>query len=325
MIRRIKSYGDSSNRCMINHYPSIDKKNYIIFSMLCMHFENDYVKVFSVLQNLFHNKFLHTNDLLEFKNFALTQTHKHKLLTTSPEQNDDYIYMNKIGTGSFGQVFQVIHKIDEQMYALKKINLKEITFSTESFDEIKTLAVLNHPNIVRYYHSFLKEHYLYIQMEYCTCNLKEKMTQSSLSEENKEKIVEQIISGITYLHSQNYIHFDLKPDNILFDNAENVKICDFGFAKHFSKYLDESFVAHNIYAPPNITSIDYNIDWYSVCIMIIELYLPQFTTNMEKVLTIQNTLSKGNFSFPFQSASVTERVQELFSIPPIVEHSHNIS
>ena len=291
--------------------------------MLSFHFHNNYTKVFSVLQNLYHNQFLQIQDLLEFKNFALNQTQKNKLLTTTIDEKDDYIYLNTIGKGCFGQVFQVIHKLDEQMYALKKVDLREITFSTESFDEIKTIASLEHPNIVRYYHSFLENNYLYIQMEYCPSNVKDKMM--DLSNSDKELVIEQIISGVDYLHSQNLIHFDLKPDNILLDKNGSVKICDFGFCKHFSKYLDESSVAQNIYAPGNVTTVDFDIDWYAVCIIIIEFYLPSFKTNMEKVLTIQKILSEQEFCFPFQSTSLQKRVEKIFSIQPIVERFHSMS
>ena len=44
-------------------------------------------------------------------------------------------------------------------------------------------------------------------------------------------IVAEIVLGLEYLHSKDISHRDLKPDNILFDDKNHVKICDFGEAK----------------------------------------------------------------------------------------------
>ena len=55
--------------------------------------------------------------------------------------------------------------------------------------------------------------------------------QFSLPESIIAAIVLQILDGLVYLHKQNILHSDVKPENILIDKQGNVKICDFGLSK----------------------------------------------------------------------------------------------
>jgi cell division cycle 2-like len=48
-----------------------------------------------------------------------------------------------------------------------------------------------------------------------------------------KRILMQLLQGVQYLHDNWVIHRDLKPANILYDHFGNVKICDFGMARHF--------------------------------------------------------------------------------------------
>ena len=53
-----------------------------------------------------------------------------------------------------------------------------------------------------------------------------------LSDQDKKKIAEQIVSVIVYLHQHGIVHRDIKSHNILLDRNYVVKLCDFGLARH---------------------------------------------------------------------------------------------
>lgn len=170
-----------------------------------------------------------------------------------------------IGKGGFGKVYKYHHEIDHQDYAVKKILLtKESAYN--ALKEIRILSKLNHPNIVRYFNSWLetsdnkitkknsfyelssscedneeeedpvlllndKIFYICIKMEYCDSTLT-KYLQSDLQRVHKSTIIRNLIEGLHYLHYKQVIHRDLKPDNILISFPSfTIKISDFGLAK----------------------------------------------------------------------------------------------
>lgn len=72
---------------------------------------------------------------------------------------EDFIEAEKLGRGGYGSVYAVKHKLDGLMYAMKKIQFKNTSsqFMEKVLREVKTLALLNHPNVVRYYSAWIEK------------------------------------------------------------------------------------------------------------------------------------------------------------------------
>ncbi|KAJ1789595.1 hypothetical protein LPJ59_005315, partial [Coemansia sp. RSA 2399] len=70
--------------------------------------------------------------------------------------HDDFIQLRCLGKGGFGKVFEVRNKLDGRRYAVKQIKIKGEITADKTLREIKTLAHLDHPNIVRYYSSWIE-------------------------------------------------------------------------------------------------------------------------------------------------------------------------
>ncbi len=108
--------------------------------------------------------------------------------------------------------------------------------------EARILAKLDHPNIVKVNEWNFGEECSFISFEYFESdNLRKIIRENNLSEEQKIKIVADILTGIDYLHKNGVIHRDLKPDNILVDKNLQLKITDFGL----SFLNDDEFTTRN--------------------------------------------------------------------------------
>jgi mitogen-activated protein kinase kinase kinase len=158
---------------------------------------------------------------------------------------DDLKYMKgeMIGQGSFGTVFLALHAVTAELMAVKQVELP--SGSSNSVDakrnqmiealkhEITLLRDLRHPNIVQYLGSNSDEEHLNIFLEYVAGGSVASMlvNYGSLPEGLISNFVRQILAGLSYLHSEDIIHRDIKGANILVDNKGTVKISDFGISK----------------------------------------------------------------------------------------------
>lgn len=177
---------------------------------------------------------------------VMKQSSRNELPITSTYSkiNSEYDSIEPLGNGAFGCVYKARNKDLERYFAIKEIEPKD---PKKSLQEVKVLADLHHPNIVRYYtfwfentgykRSTVKSNskFLFIEMELCNGGtlrrwIHEKNKESSgLFRRNQSlKIAQQILSGVEYIHSKKLIHRDLKPENIFFGQDGNVRIGDFG-------------------------------------------------------------------------------------------------
>jgi NIMA (never in mitosis gene a)-related kinase len=72
---------------------------------------------------------------------------------------NDFMLINKIGTGAFSEVYKVVRKSDKQTYALKKVKMQKLTAKEKenALNEVRILASVHHPNIAGYKEAFFEE------------------------------------------------------------------------------------------------------------------------------------------------------------------------
>ena len=149
---------------------------------------------------------------------------------------NQYEIIKFIKSGGYGEVLLSKNKITKELVSIKKIDLKG--FSPEDLYSISResiyLSNLIHKNIIKIYGSFAYKNYLYNIMPYCEGGELTQLINSNnyLSEKRIKEIFIQIVEGVKFIHENNVIHRDLKPNNILFLDKEKTKvvIIDFGLS-----------------------------------------------------------------------------------------------
>ena len=157
-----------------------------------------------------------------------------------PETDMNYYKIGRnIGHGAFGKVNIALHVLSGHIVAIKSFNKIKKSFPLNRiYYEIKLLKKLrNHKNIIKYFEHFETEKYFCIVMENISggnlLNAINKM--SKFSEPMAKNIFKQLILTIKYLHNMGIVHRDIKPDNILLELDNTIKLCDFGVSKQIKK------------------------------------------------------------------------------------------
>ena len=212
-----------------------------------------------------------------------------------------------LGSGSFGEVRLITHRITEQERAVK-IFRKDSDLGDHYHrirSEISILKQLEHPTIIKLFEFFEDDKRVYMVLEKCNGGelFEEIFKNKYLSEKNAAVICKQLFSVIAYLHEKNITHRDLKPENILLEEKGdflNIKLIDFGAATNFNSQsrLNE-MIGSAFYLAPEVARYSYNelCDEWS-CGVILYILLsgsPPFPGNSnEEIIT---KVKNGNYSF----------------------------
>ncbi|XP_034697020.1 serine/threonine-protein kinase 38-like isoform X3 [Vitis riparia] len=166
---------------------------------------------------------------------------------------DDFELLTIIGRGAFGEVRLCREKTTGHVYAMKKLKKSEM-LRRGQVEHVKAernlLAEVDSACIVKLYCSFQDQEFLYLIMEYLPGGdmMTLLMRKDTLTEDEARFYVGQTVLAIESIHKHNYIHRDIKPDNLLLDRYGHMKLSDFGLCKP----LDCSSF-------PNLSENDYGV------------------------------------------------------------------
>ncbi|XP_064129254.1 hormonally up-regulated neu tumor-associated kinase [Loxodonta africana] len=142
----------------------------------------------------------------------------------------------KLGEGSFAKVREGLHVLTGEKVAIKVIDKKRAkkdTYVTKNLRrEGQIQQMIRHPNITQLLDILETENSYYLVMELCPGgNLMHKIYEKKRLEESEaRRYIRQLISAVEHLHRAGVVHRDLKIENLLLDEDNNIKLIDFGLS-----------------------------------------------------------------------------------------------
>ncbi|KAG5641977.1 hypothetical protein DXG03_003830 [Asterophora parasitica] len=207
-----------------------------------------------------------------------------------------FVLLRCVGKGAFGKVRVVQHKQTRDLYALKYINKAKcvkMKAVPNVIQERRLLEEVDHPFIVNLRYAFQDDENCFFVLDLMLGgDLRFHLERlGSLQEETVRFYVAQLSSALAFLHDNNIMHRDLKPDNILLDEKGNAHLTDFNIAVHFGERRLTGVAGSMAYMAPEYVDLltlstpppdralrilakrgyTYYIDWWSLGVCAYEL------------------------------------------------------
>ncbi|KAJ3384386.1 hypothetical protein HDU80_000951 [Chytriomyces hyalinus] len=219
-----------------------------------------------------------------------------------------------VGKGAFGKVRVVKAKTSKSLFALKYIDKRQciqMHAIQNIFRERAILEDINHPFIVNLNYAFQDDANLYFVLDLKTGgDLRLHLNQRTVFTETAVRLwALELASAIQYLHTQNIVHRDIKPDNVLLDSEGHAHLTDFNIAVNIDKssilkshsgtlpYLaPEVFEEHGYY---------WQVDWWSFGVTLYELVYSKRPFRAKRTASLIKNIREKEIDFPHLSVPVS--------------------
>ncbi|CAJ0582973.1 unnamed protein product, partial [Mesorhabditis spiculigera] len=179
-----------------------------------------------------------------------------------------------IGEGKFGKVYHCVERSSKLELAAKFIKIRKDADREQVEHEVSVMTRMRHPRIAQIYDAFYStSNDVILVMELVKGGeLFNRVVEDNfvLTETAAAVIICQLCEAIDYIHKQNIVHLDIKPENIMCvtESGNRIKLIDFGLARHYDGSEDLYYMAGTPeFSAPEVIKfepLDFRTDMWSV-------------------------------------------------------------
>ena len=234
-----------------------------------------------------------------------------------------YVLQNHLGTGTSGSVYCAWDSKLGQKVALKMLNVSALSEQHLLLREVKLARDLRHPGIVGIHDLADYNGQPCISMEYVDgVTLRDVLVvDKRIPDDRLVNWAVQICSALACAHKNRIVHCDLKPENVLLDNTDRIRLTDFGLAIHLHSYsLDGRCGGTPLYMSPEQRQglpVDARTDIYSMGLILFEATVGRRATAAEMDRGAAIALNKSLKHAPRFSEASDHKISCVFCERPI--------
>ncbi|KAI9098448.1 hypothetical protein K1719_025073 [Acacia pycnantha] len=202
-----------------------------------------------------------------------------------PRSADSYMMIDKVGQGTYSNVYRARDRATRELVALKKVRCDKSQPESIKFmaREIRTLQRLDHPNVIKLkgLATSRMQYCIYLVFDFMQSDLARIISrpEERLTEPQVKCYMHQLLSGLQHCHDRGILHRDIKGSNLLIDKNGMLKIADFGLANFYNpnhnQYLTNRVVTLWYRAPELLlgaTNYGAGIDLWSAGCLLAEMF-----------------------------------------------------
>jgi serine/threonine-protein kinase PpkA len=191
-----------------------------------------------------------------------------------------YQVIRKVGDGGMSTVYLAIQLSVGREVALKVLSPELRTdpaFGERFYREANIVGGFSHPNVISIYDVFRHGKHYYMAMDYLPgASCKDLIKNREITPLKALKILKDATQALEYVHNHNYLHCDIKPDNILFRTNGSAVITDFGIARELPDEKTHTVAGTPYYMSPEQAQghkLDKSSDIYSLGVLLYEMLM----------------------------------------------------
>ncbi|EJW04130.1 CAMK/CAMKL/KIN1 protein kinase [Edhazardia aedis USNM 41457] len=250
----------------------------------------------------------------------------------------NFLVEKALGSGASASVKQGVCTKTGEIVAVKIVKREISQKETEAarkkredriYREVIISSLLCHPHIARLKNFYYNENFFYLVFEYIRGSqlLDVVISRKILKEKDARRYFRQILSAISYVHSNNIVHRDLKIENIIVDDQDNIKILDFGLSNFYdTRRFMKTFCGSLYFAAPELLCgkeyIGPEVDVWSLGVILYVFLLGNVPFDDKEPAALHAKIKKGKFKFTRPiSEDAKNLVKSMICVDPTKRYS----